>query len=90
MLGSASVLALLDDAGALLERLRLPWAVLCVWGFSDAPVSWGLHEHACHASGAENDFVVVLLPGGRRVLHYAISGEDAFKPPAFLEWPAGP
>jgi hypothetical protein len=86
MLGSASVLALLDEAAALLERLHLTWAVVCVWGFSDAPVSWGLHEHARHASGAENDFVVVLLPGGRRVLHYCISSEDAFKPPAFLQF----
>lgn len=79
MLAPAAVHSLLTQAAALVERGELAWAALTVWGFVDAPVSWGLKEHQFALTGAENDYTVVLLPGGRCLLRLAASGrtEDA-------------
>ena len=74
MLAPSVVRGLLMQAVALVERGALPWAALTVWGFADAPVSWGLQEHRFTLQGAENDYVVVVLPGGRCVLRYASCG----------------
>ena len=74
MLGPRAVHALLCRAAHLVERGAVPWAALTVWGFTDAPVSWGLKEHAHTLAGAENDYVVVVLPGGRCLLRYASCG----------------
>ena len=74
MLAPSVVRGLLMRAVALVERGALPWAALTVWGFADAPVSWGLQEHRFTLQGAENDYVVVVLPGGRCVLRYASCG----------------
>ena len=40
----------------------MPWAALSVWGFADAPVSWGLREHGHDHRGSENDYSVIVLP----------------------------
>ena len=74
MLAPSVVRGLLMQAVALVERGAVPWAALTVWGFADAPVSWGLQEHRFTLQGAENDYVVVVLPGGRCVLRYASCG----------------
>ena len=73
MLTPSVVRGLLMQAVALVERGAVPWAALTVWGFADAPVSWGLQEHRFTLEGAENDYVVVVLPG-RCVLRYASCG----------------
>ena len=80
MLAPSAVHGLLAQAAALVSRGDVAWAALTVWGFVDAPVSWGLREHqVALAAGAENDYTVVLLPGGRCLLRLAASGrtEDA-------------
>ena len=74
MLAPSAVHGLLTQAVALVERGAVPWAALSVWGFADAPVSWGLQEHRFTLGGAENDYVVVVLPGGRCVLRHASCG----------------
>ena len=74
MLAPSAVHGLLMEAVAMVERGDVPWAALTVWGFADAPVSWGLQEHRFTLGGAENDYVVVVLPGGRCLLRYANCG----------------
>ena len=74
LLGEAAVWRLVAAATAAIESGEVPWAVLTVWGFADAPVSWGLEEHTATLGGAENDYVVVVLPGGRCLRRYASCG----------------
>mmetsp|Transcript_44840 Transcript_44840/g.104750 ORF Transcript_44840/g.104750 Transcript_44840/m.104750 type:complete len:140 (+) Transcript_44840:159-578(+) len=91
MLSSGLVHGLLHEAADLVARGAVPWAALTVWGFSDAPVSWGVAEHEHHHDGAENDYSIFLLPrsgvgggvecGVRCVVVYAIHDGDAFHPP---------
>ena len=82
MLASGTILRLVDAAADLLTDHELPWVALTVWGFDDAPVSWGTHEHFAHHGAPENDYTLLLLPGGRCAVLYALSAEDAYKPPS--------
>ena len=79
LLGEAAVWRLVAAATAAIESGEVPWAVLTVWGFADAPVSWGLSEHAC---GSENDFTLLLLPGSQPRVMYSVSRDAAFRPPS--------
>ncbi len=50
-------------------------------GFADAPVSWGGAEHGRatgDGGGGENDYSVVLLPGGQYALFVASGAADGF------------
>lgn len=55
------------------------WAAVHVWGFQDAPVSWhgAMHGHG-PMLGGENDYTVLLLPGGQYVLYVAAGEGDHF------------
>ena len=75
MLASGAVRQLLMQAADLVAHGKVPWAALTVWGFADAPVSWGLEEHHFGHGGAENDYTLVLLPAGRWLLRSALRGE---------------
>lgn len=81
LVGQSTVRRLLAQASALVEAGALPWAALTVWGFCDAPISWGLCEHDAHHGNPENDYTVLLLPRGRRVIFYAVASADGFRPP---------
>jgi len=44
-----------------ITRLGVPWIGLLVFGFDDAPISWGSNEHGYLYSG-ENDYIFLLFP----------------------------
>jgi len=63
------------------SKLTLTIFVLLRRGFGDAPVSWRGAEHGratCDGGGGENDYSVVLLPGGQYVLFVASGAADGF------------
>lgn len=72
------------DAIALAEEGvaegRSPWAAVMVWGFADAPISWHGAEHAHSGSmSGENDYMVLILPGGDEYMIMVSAGEgDGF------------
>eukprot|EP00727_Mastigamoeba_balamuthi_P003267 m51a1_g12938 hypothetical protein (223) ;mRNA; r:2104-2984 len=59
---------------------RAPWAMLCSWGFDDAPLSWGDCEHGYRVSG-ENDLVLFVLPGGATRCVCSFGPLDAYPGP---------
>lgn len=67
----------IPNATPLSLHTQLPWAALTLWGFCEAPVSWGMNEHAYAFDGAENDLTVLLLKGGRHILFRAVGRSDA-------------
>jgi hypothetical protein len=55
-----------------------PFVVVTVWGFTDAPVSWGMQEHGFLNSG-DNSYTYVLFPDdGRYWLYTAVGPHDMF------------
>jgi len=52
-----------------------------VWGISDAPTTWGLCEHEYRPTAPENDYTVLILPEGGRVVLYSLDEGEAFHPP---------
>jgi len=61
------------------DKVGCAWAAVHVWGFQDAPVSWhgAVHGHG-PMLGGENDYTVLLLPGGQYVLYVAAGEGDHF------------
>ena len=56
----------------------LPFVIVTVWGFVDAPVSWGTQEHGFLNSG-DNSYSYVLFPDdGRYWLYTAVGPHDMF------------
>jgi hypothetical protein len=56
---------------------EFPWAMLTVWGFEDTPVSFKECQHFNSFSG-ENNFTIILFPGGEYVLSAVVGPEDEF------------
>lgn len=75
MIGSARVAALLAAAQESVQSGEAPWVALQVWGFEDAPVSWGSREHG-HAEGGENHYTYVVGPDGRYLLFTMLDPAD--------------
>lgn len=58
---------------------RSPWAATLVWGFADAPTSWhGAAHNRGALAGGENDYMVLVLPGGQYVLFVMAGQGDGF------------
>jgi hypothetical protein len=55
----------------------IPWIGVTVWGFEDAPLSWGDNQHHFLLSG-ENDYTFVLLPQSDYLLFIALGTYDTF------------
>ena len=67
---------ILDTIEAVRSQ-QLPWATVVVWGFADAPVSWGTSAHRFAAGAGDNVSVVLVLPGGvKAVFADLVSGCD--------------
>jgi hypothetical protein len=71
---------LLEQGETLIQEHGLPWVSLTVWGFCDAPVTWGLCEQEPDHTCPHNDYTVLLLPQGRRVVFYTVSARGGYKP----------
>lgn len=73
------VLHLISAAQSLIAQGACPWACLTVWGFPQAPVAWGGHEHRLDARGmgSTSHYSVLLLPGGGTLFFKAMGGNDA-------------
>ncbi len=56
---------------------KLPWAAVSVWGFEDAPLSWGKHEHG-FLQGGENDYTFIMFPDESYWLFLAPGTHDTF------------
>jgi hypothetical protein len=52
----AFIMRLIDHFKA---HIPLEWIALSVWGYEDAPVSWGNHEHGYQCAG-DNDYCLIL------------------------------
>lgn len=59
-------------AESLLQERAVPWAALTVWGFSDAPVSWGNTEHNDDYTCPENNYTLLLMPHSHRIVFYML------------------
>lgn len=88
MLSPARVLAVLeatqraivgtsDGSGAAAGSAPVPFAVMTVWGFVDAPVAWTTQEHGYLNSG-DNSYTYVLFPDGKYWLYAAVGPHDSF------------
>ncbi|KAK9830976.1 hypothetical protein WJX81_004532 [Elliptochloris bilobata] len=79
LLASDSVERMIGACRRLLAARACPWAAVSVWGFEDAPVSWGGAEHGRSAlGGGENDYHVLLLLGEQYALFVAAGAADGF------------
>jgi len=61
---------------SIVESGRVPFAVLSVWGFEHAPVSWSKNEHWSLGAG-ENDYTFVVLPHDNYLLYRSVGESDA-------------
>jgi len=53
------------------------WLSMTVYGFQDAPLSWGTCEHRFLQTG-ENNYTVLLLPTAKKVLLYEVMSKDEY------------
>lgn len=60
-----------------LDSGEIPWALVMVWGFEDTPLSWKECQHYFQLSG-ENDYTILLLPGGNYIMYAAVGPHDEF------------
>lgn len=72
---------LLEEGEILIHDHGLPWIALTVWGFSDAPVTWGLLEQELDHTCPHNDYTVLLLPQRNRVVFYTFSARGGCNSP---------
>ena len=64
----------------LVEDGTCPWSIVSVWGFTGQPISWmGSPPNSASSESGQNDYSIVILPGGRYVLLVASGNGDAFQ-----------
>jgi hypothetical protein len=79
MVSVDAVRRLLEQAEILIQRYGLPWIALTVWGFCDSPVTWGLAEQELDHTRPHNDYTVLILPQGHRVVFHTSSARGGCK-----------
>ncbi len=58
------------------KKGRSPWAAVMVWGFADAPILWqGTEYERCGIMSGENNYMVLILPGGEEYIIMVSAGE---------------
>ncbi|KAK9459646.1 ribonuclease P 40kDa subunit-domain-containing protein, partial [Lipomyces oligophaga] len=79
MKGFLSSRMLLDIYNDLIDTMKpTMWALMTVYGFEDAPVSWRSSEHS-FMLGGENDYSLLIKPvenSGRRLFVFEITGSQ--------------
>eukprot|EP00743_Colponemidia_sp_Colp-15_P003527 GILK01003805.1.p1 GENE.GILK01003805.1~~GILK01003805.1.p1 ORF type:complete len:375 (-),score=42.92 GILK01003805.1:120-1214(-) len=53
-----------------------PWIALTVWGFEDAPISFGHNEHSFSHTGGANGYTCLLLPNEEYLLFTSLGAFD--------------
>eukprot|EP01112_Ceratiomyxa_fruticulosa_P012053 TRINITY_DN3319_c0_g1_i1.p1 TRINITY_DN3319_c0_g1~~TRINITY_DN3319_c0_g1_i1.p1 ORF type:complete len:385 (-),score=66.01 TRINITY_DN3319_c0_g1_i1:87-1241(-) len=66
-----------DTLRVFVSKRDFDWGLLTVWGFDDAPLSWGTCEHGFLQSG-ENNYTFVVLPNDQYCFFSAGGNYDSF------------
>mmetsp|Transcript_18541 Transcript_18541/g.25999 ORF Transcript_18541/g.25999 Transcript_18541/m.25999 type:complete len:376 (+) Transcript_18541:128-1255(+) len=62
---------------AMVDSKKIPFGVISMWGFNDSPVSWNENSHGVLIH-SENDYSLVILPGGIYWKYIAMGPQDTF------------
>ena len=64
----------------LVKDASCPWAIVSAWGFANQPISWlGAPPNTGSCDEGENDYSIVILPGGAYILFAASGTGDSFQ-----------
>lgn len=75
MLAPSRIAAMLAAADAVVAAGEAPWVAITVWGFQDAPLSWGRVEHG-FVEGGENHVTYVVGDAHRYLRFTAVDPGD--------------